>query len=500
MAVDDGIDYTPPFTFSTLQFDNETINLVVTSLIAVLILANIGSIISKIVYFTRETKFSYDSWLRAFIFANSDNPIRILAWIFRGYVYRDKKWKRNSNKLRPGRLFIPLLARMIILLFSIASVAITIPSEKRIKGCNAVDYVLTFDQTKATLSDVPNSLCLNIPLTSNRGSVLASAAYCTCPISEDSLDIEGSGVAVFRDEKQGRLRTIVYSQGKAHGTASYVEWKRTEDEKDKKGRVYRTDVSPQGSKLDQASHAEIAIRAISASHEGCNRGEPRSSSNRETGTYGYRVPLECDFDTAKESEVVSSHLKNALSWVRTDDDELQRLVLEDTVTKNGTASRVCPIEVSVQRPIVNIAPLILVLGGIFLVNIFVSIFVSKHSNALDAGFHIIKEALGHDCTSNPLEQSIDREELKEVQLRKWHCNGGGAYVGFFGRHCDRAVNKFGNDATVCSCTNVTKGYTDSVRGVGTEGANASDTSNSYGAFSGASGYTGGAHNNYFNQA
>lgn len=469
MAVDDSIDYTPQFTFSTLQFENETVNLIVTSLIAVLILSNIGSIISKLVYFTRETSFSYDSWLRAFIFANSDNPIRILSWIFRGYVYRDKKWKRFTHKLCPGRLFFPLLARITVLLVSIGSIAITIPSEKRINVCNTVDYVLTFDQTRANFSDLPNSVCLNIPLTSKRGSVLASAAYCTCPIGDDSVPIEGSGVAVFRDEKEGRLRTIVYSRGKAHGIASYVEWKLTDDEKVKKGRVYRTDVSPEGSKLDQVSHAEIAIRAISDSHQGCNRGTPQSSTDTKDGIYGYRVPLECDFDVAKESDAVSSYLRNALSWVRTDEDELQRLVLEDTVSKVGAATKDCPIEVSVQRPFVNIAPLTLVLVGIFLINIFVSIFVGKHGNALDAGFHIIKEALGHDCTSNPLELPVDREEIRKVQLRKWRCNEGGSYVGFIGRHCDRAVNEFENDATICSCTNVSKELRDSVRGVGAEG-------------------------------
>lgn len=499
MAVDDVIDYTPEYSFSTLQFESEVVNLIITSLIAVFILSNIGSIISKFVYFTRETSFNYNSWLQAFIFANSDNPVRIITWIFRGYVYR-QDLKRFPNKLRLQRLFVPLLARFTILFFSILSIAITLLSEKRISVCNESDYFLTLDPTKATFSNLPNSICLNIPLASTRGSVLASAAYCTCPLGEQ-VERSDSGVAVYRDEKEGRLRTILFSGGFAAGTASYVEWKRTDDEKYRTVISYRTDMSSNGNgaSIDQEIHADIVIRALSASNEGCTRGVPEIGRNPEEGIYRYLVPLlGCDFDTEKEIDVVNSHLRNALTWVRTT-DEPKRLVLEGTFSKTGNVTGVCPIEVSVQRPLVNIAPLVCGLLGIFLINILVSIFVNRHGNALDAGFHIIKEALGHDCTSNPLEQPVDRKEVNVVHLQNWICNGGGSYVGFTGRHCDRVVDKFEKDTTICSCVNTARELTDSIHGTGTEAGSTSDAFSSYGAFNGSHAYTGGAGVSGYNQ-
>lgn len=431
MAVHDKIEVTPPFTFSTIQFEDEIVNTIVLSLIAVLILTNIGSVVTKLVYFTREKRFNYNSFLRAFIFANSDDPVRIIGWISKAYVYRQRHWHRNPQRYRPGRLFLPLFARFAILVCSIASIAITVPGEKQLTGCERGDYALRIDPAEARGSPIrPQGVCVNVPMTTRRGSVRSAVSYCDCPI-DASIDSIGSAVLVTHDVDVGEMRVVVVSNRTIRGKKIYVEWKPKLDSK----RTFRTNLRRTISARDVAV---VAVRAI------CNRlssCEVLRTNELEDGFFILVSPL---FNPTQKIEEVSSFIRSSLFWVRT--ERAQRRIVFNGATRDDELTDDCPIDIRITRPIVNIVPLSIVMVVWCGINILVSIAVMKHSNAFDAGFHLVKEALGHDTTSNPFEMASDRDEIMAVELRKWlcttHCgNDTGGHVGFIGRAGDIPLAK-----------------------------------------------------------
>lgn len=445
MGVLDPIDTTPEFTMSTVQFENEVVNVVISSLLAVLIIANIGSTISKLVYFSRDKDFSYRSWVRAYIFANSDDPLRIFSWISRNYVYRPRNWARHRNKLCWGRLVVPLLARGFILIVSVVSIGITIPGNKALSGCSRGDYALVMNETMAEFKGDRLADCLDIPLSSRRGKLLVKASYCNCLLL--TLGSEGPAIRVKHDNPDGSIEWSVSDNESTYGFRSYVEWKQNDVKN-----VFRSELSRT---VDIDSHMRVAIKAVGQvmGQECIGETKVINSAARETSLEN------CDFlvwTPARLIEVIESYVRNGLQWKRTPEVQRRVQITDQNEWKSNTT---CVTNIVVSRPIVNILPLLITLIGLVIVNLIVTLAVSRHGNALDAGFHLIKEALGHDCTSNALEENVEREEVKELSLRSWKCGIAGAHRGFIGRTGDIPIEGFRDDVTgielnVCGCSRV----------------------------------------------
>lgn len=448
MAVDQALDVTPPFTISTTQFNNETLNVIITSLLVVLILANIGSAISKLVYFTRETSFNYESWLRAFIFANSDDPLRLIQWARKRYVYRDMGWTRRPQVFRKRRMVVPLLARLVVLVCSIASVAITIPNEKKLEGCTGRGYKIRLDDSDAEYKEGPEGVCTTIPLKSSRGTVRSTASFCECTSAgrlqnDGDDDEEDSYVYASHNKEDGALVIeVLLSNGTAHPFESrvfYAEWRRADDD----FTVFRTNIS---ASLSPRETTDVLLRGLLTTGS-CTATDEVS----KVGTDGIQQLVKCDpgLNVTEEMPKLVGYLRSSLKWEEKGEqaDWIQ-------VNPNGNLSRSteCPITVTISRPIVNMVPLAIALVIWFGINVIVSHVVRNHGNALDAGFHIIKEILGHDTTSNPLEEAKDRKEITEIELRNWRCSGGGGHVGFIGRHGDVPVPSFDKSIVVGECS------------------------------------------------
>lgn len=445
MTATDPLDFTPEFTMSTVQFENEILNVVVSSLLAVLIIANIGSAVSKLVYFSRGKDFCYRSWIRAYIFANSDDPLRLLSWISRNYAYRKREWTRHPNKLHWSRLAVPLLARGLILVVTIVSIGITVPAEKRLSGCSRGDYALTLNEAKAQSSDLKNIECLDIPLSSRRGKLLVRASYCTCFVVR--LGGGEPSINVTHNTVDGSIEWLLSNGSKTTGSRTYVEWKQEGVEN-----VFRSQLSRT---ISIDSFMRVVVAAVEDGLEQDCGGPTKALSDRSRST-----PLtDCNFrnlDIFNFNSWIESYMRNALQWEKKPTLQPRVQITDQDGWKEQSD---CVTDIVVSRPVVNILPLLITLIALFIVNLAVTLAVSKHGNALDTGFHIIKEVLGHDCTSNPLEENVERGEVMGLPLRCWRCRVAGAHVGFVGRSGDIPIEGFkdaSSDAEliVCGCSRV----------------------------------------------
>lgn len=125
--------------------------------------------------------------------------------------------------------------------------------------------------------------------------------------------------------------------------------------------------------------------------------------------------------------------------------------------KNST---ICPVDIIVSRPIVNIVPLIAGLLLLFTVNVAVGLTVSERGDVLDAVFHLVKEVVGVDCTSNALEERQGGDVQPVIELKQWQCKGGRniGHVGFLKGVGDYSVDGL-DDVLVSSCNHAkTDGY------------------------------------------
>eukprot|EP00177_Eucheuma_denticulatum_P000681 GFKZ01001225.1.p1 GENE.GFKZ01001225.1~~GFKZ01001225.1.p1 ORF type:complete len:544 (-),score=58.59 GFKZ01001225.1:413-1861(-) len=445
MAVTDPIDVTPAFTVTTVQFQSEVLNGITTSLLTVFIIVNIGSVVSKLIYVSRGLDFHYDSWLRAFIFANSDDPLRILSWISRNYTYRKRSWTRNPNKLKLTRLIWPLLARGIIFTVSIVSVGITVPSTKVLSSCTQGDYRLELDPTAPR---GPNNFkftaCLDVPLESERGRPRGTVSYCTCtvlPIGEDRPFLR-----VNHGNNDGSLEVIVSNGTSGGGQRSYVEWKI-----DGRSTLFRSQLPLS---IDVDLHMRMASLEIQEQF-GSNcvgLSEVVDGNPRVLEASLASCPFDEDVSLVELVGAIESRIRHAMTWRRV--RNVQNRVAINRQSSGATTITECVLDVAVFRPVVNIIPLLIALVLLVLLNVIVSRIVSRHGNAFDAGFHLVKEVFGHDTTSNPLEENEEREEVQELELRYWRCGAAGAHVGFWGRRGDIPVADFTEDLIVCGCNRV----------------------------------------------
>ncbi|CDF34775.1 unnamed protein product [Chondrus crispus] len=448
------LNATPDFSFSTVQTSSDIINALIISLLTVFVISNILSVTSKLIFSSREKSFEYLSWVRSFIFVNSDDPIRIFSWIWHRYSYKEKGCTRYRNEIQLRRLVLPLLARLFILVTAITSVAISIPSEKRLSGCEKGDFRIQMDPNVRKPAPDLNRVCADIPLTTTLGKVRSRVSYCSCLVDFGSnVPVsKGEGGIITITTASGQLWTALVSKNNTAASAFYIQWVKDRRQRDNDKSLLFTNVE----KIDSDDHLQVIANALrSETVQQCTaKGTSDKLPSEDNSLIAKAQILDCDFDPLSLIARVQAYVTGSLTLNKLRRGEMDNRLELNPLTGEVRETAACPIDVVVSRPIVNILPLALMLVLWGIINVLVSIYTSRRGNAFDMGFHIIKEALGHDTTSNPLEENSNRGEAMELPLRKWRCGAGAAHEGFIGRDGDVPVQGFDSFTNVCGCTQV----------------------------------------------
>lgn len=436
MDVFGSIDVTPRTSFNTFRIQNEALNTIVTSLLTFLILVNLGSIVTKLVNRTVKSEFRYSSWLRAFIFANSNDPNRLVSWVFHRYAFRDPSWSRHEQKLRLERLAFPLLARGVIFVASIISIAISIPIEQVRTDCSDGDYRVLLNSSRAVQPvPAPSTLCEEGELRSNFGEVQWALSFCSCTAepsffrsSEDGTSL----VVVGYDLPSASVILAVVTRRSLTGFTYYVEWR------DGRRDPYRSDIT---SSISLNDHVDLAVNALKMNEQSCLENGKRIQENDTM-----YVELTCELDPPRARKQIEGALRGAIYMQKV--PTIQERIASGS-SFNFTRRRVCPIELNVSEPLLNLLPLILVLAVLFALNVAVGVTIGDSGHALDAAFHLIKEAIGDDCTSNPLEESQGVAVPEVLGLQKC-IRGDMGHVGFLSKPGDVFVEDFDHGMIVCN--------------------------------------------------
>ncbi|KAI0557618.1 hypothetical protein FGB62_282g01 [Gracilaria domingensis] len=457
MSISDGIDVTPQSTMSTIQFQSEALNTVITSLLTTLVIANLVSVINRLVFLSRNDLFCYRSFARAYVFLNSDDPLRLWYWLRGRYEYRGDKEPPLRHKIRKRRLIAPLFARLCILVVSIGSIALALPSEKRLDACSRGDYNLVQSVPNRELvvperSDVIE-VCAQIPLETRLGTVRSSASFCSFALSIGDLatlaDLSSSvqelpdisAVAVGYENSSGLFASVVLSRGSFQGIGAFVEW-RAEN-----GDRFRS-LLPSWT-ADR--HVQVVVDAINSfSEEECSVVLSVDESN-DVGTFRVAA-LDCNFDADAAIRHISIRMRESLSFQREQGNSLKARLVDGSEFRT---SRTCAIDVTVQRPLINIVPLFIGLVMAFVLNVTVMCLVSRYGNTMDGAYHIVREVLGHDTGANPLQIDTSGIDVENVALKKFVCaDGVSAHVGFIRGVGDNVVEDFGSGLRVGRCMQV----------------------------------------------
>ncbi|CAN8068089.1 unnamed protein product [Agarophyton chilense] len=458
MSLFEGIDVTPQSTLSTIQFSNEAINTVITSLLTTLVIANLGSLINRLVFLSNRDSFSYTSFCRSFIFINSDDPLRLLSW-FRGrYEYKHSQQQSSTQqKIQGRRLITPLLARIALLIVGIGSIALALPSEKRLDACSRRDQALIqiplpSDEQLVVDPQQLLKVCSQIPLRTQLGTVRSSASYCSVtglPVSlsfinnfeQVATQVQTPGfIGTAYSNDTGALVSLIFSGDSVQALNSFVEWK-TEDDK-----LFRS-IMPI---YNGERHLDVLAQSLSqATGQQCRR-DFTITNNTDAGVF-FVSTLDCQFEANDAITYVAAGVRESLRFQEQSNVALRIPV--DGVVKQ--IDRICAIDVSVTRPLINIVPLAVGLLFAFCLNMAVAITVSHRGNAMDAAFHIVREILGHDTSANPLQTNRELDDVQMVALQKFLCADGiSAHVGFVQGVGDIAVREIGAERVVGRCMQV----------------------------------------------
>lgn len=462
MGLERGLDYTPLLTISTIQFENEVVNTVVTSLIVVFLLTNLGSIVNRLVFMSDKSQFNYRSFVRAFIFMHSDDITRLVYWwsgrnpylsLLNPSAAGSARAQRMLNRVQRTRLLLPLFARILLVVASIASIALTIPGHKTFSSCDRADYEPEMrsvsDNFTAEPSGLLTRLCRDIPITTKRGDVTSRVSYCSTVLPtqqrpEQGTSAESPAVIAAYSQQRGLIISGYTANGRSNLVLSFVEWQSGSD-----GSVYRSHI-----------RAWSADRHLAVCAEGISRGTRRDctvQSMQNATIEGVDVTLgflSCssvpDVDLQKASLFVAGAVRDSLTWVK-----YARTIQRSKLT-NGQfdvpRQSECPVVISVERPVVNIIPLLVAWVMMYTLNYAVSETVSHKGDIMDALFLLVKETLGHDCTSNPLEDSGGEKEVEVLQLQRFECvDGRSAHIGFLRGKDDRVVDEFSDGKLVHQC-------------------------------------------------
>lgn len=319
-----------------------------------------------------------------------------------------------------------------------ASIAITIPREKRLNFCERADYEPVLDSLRSGAEPDEDGMfrpvCENVRLGTRLGSVRSSVQYCSTQIgssiSQPTLGM--TAISVGYRQSGGDLISVVISEGQGFLLSHYVEWRRQ-----------------QNGPTDEVLRSEFAEwspkRHIRIVHEAIERvvGKGRCELDLDAlqeipvaGIDAVAAFMTCTVNTVEVQRYVSGYMRSALQWNRSN-KVVSRINASGESVKLSSSDQ-CPIEVTVTRPVVNIVPLAVIMMLMFTINIATGITVARHGDVLDAAFHLVKEVMGYDCTSNPLEECIGdgkREAggggVELAEIRRYECaDGVGRHVGF----------------------------------------------------------------------
>lgn len=406
--------------------------MLITSVLTFFILVNISSIVDKLITRTTKDAFRYSAWLRTFIFYETDDPIRILGWLYRRYTYRESNWARHPQRLRVSRLFIPLLARGVIFVSSIVSIAISIPTNRELSGCASGDFRPRLNETYLVPLELSlGASCHNIPLVSRVGKTRATLLYCSC--TQQRTDINSpQDKTVLRLEYDSRFAQIrvVFQTGDVQvDYRYYIEWQGFD------GTSFRSDIT---TSLDPEAHIRVIKNGLARSNFDCPE-EDRIGTDPNEGIF---VLLNCSVDVLGAIRATEKFVAGALFIEKVPLSQI-RVNPRNPRKRNS----ICRVRVEVASPIVNLIPLFLVLVAISLINVAVGIIVGGSSNTLDCAFHVIKEVMGKDSTSNPLEDSLQHKTLSALPLVK-SMRGSEGHIGFLQREDDMPVDEFDDGVIV----------------------------------------------------
>lgn len=328
-----------------------------------------------------------------------------------------------------------------------ALITAAIPVVQTVSGCDGHDYEMDLDFSKAEMIPPERDQCNTVPLNSRLGTILGNAEYCATLLPVRTVFNRDRTTLIIRIWGNNTIggSYFVFSSGlSVFGFQYFVSW--------------RNQLHPKSMYYSKPLKSEkmliLTIMAAQAWSQTCS--EIGSGYIPFFGETIFQATLNCTVDFG-DSDVLerffythSSFFRTAATWRRSSTVQ-NRLKGTSTLIEE---TQECPLPISISRPIVNILPLTVMLLALHALNLGVSIYIrKKKGNIVDAADHLVKEALGHDATTNPLEKSVGRDEFQTIKISKWLCNEtGGGHFGFVGRRGDQPVESFsgivvGNCAT-----------------------------------------------------
>lgn len=431
------LDVTPQQTMNSVQFDNEILNSFLSSIIITFILANLNSSIHKFINISKNDHFNYEAYVRAYIFNASDDALSILRWIFRHNTLTEKKWPRRRSTVKWTRLFLPALARTVIFVASIGSIAMAIPSEKIFSKCEGGEYeaVLTDPVTRPAVWRT-NSLCTDLGVDTSLGKTSSRLSLCARTLAKFERSLLSfrevkkelvNAMELEYDREYARVTTFFTSKGLQRGIQFYTEW--TPTGSDKLRSLYPD--------FNESLHTAIALRAVK-SQSGNSECDLQGLPVKEF-KHKLRWNIACPFNVTTASTEVDGLFRSGLMW-RKSYNRITRVRMLTTTTQTSIVSETvtdCPYSVTTSAPAINIIPLLMFLVFAHTLNIAVRLSLKAYGDVDDASFHLIKEAFSLDATLNPIQVNKEArggfmgEHTTKLPFLKMHCDDNStAHVGF----------------------------------------------------------------------
>ncbi|KAI0557410.1 hypothetical protein FGB62_305g06 [Gracilaria domingensis] len=427
------IRFYPRASLSTIQFENDTLNNIAAGIITTVIISSLGSIINRLVALSKRDVFSFNSFTRAFLFNNSDDPLLIWSWLRGRYDFRGNDGSHTSLKVEYKLLIAPLAARCTILVISIGSIALALPSEKSLDACSGGDYTVHLEPPTTVTSGSRLSLfehCPPLKLESSVGKVRSSLSLCSFYFpSVDSqseyeivqfMESEGipGAIAASYDTQTGIVISTLYSGKEIILMGMMVHWRLSN------GDILHSLFADYNSTLHLSVLADGISHAVNSSCEIKQAVFPDSDGDdsRSFGT------LDCSFVPEDMAGQVVSALTSSIRFRKQDD--IAQPVLKYSAT-SSVKERICGTEVTISSPLVNIVPLLIAAVISFTLNKIIKIVLSSREDVTHLGFHIVRELLGHDTSANPLQKDKAQQADDRVNMRRYICaDGMSAHVGF----------------------------------------------------------------------
>lgn len=458
MVLIDPLDYTPRASFNDIQFSSESVNVIVSSLLLGMILANLDGIVSRIMNVTPASQLNFRDASRAYIFANSNDLIKLFEWIRGKYPFRHASWSRLPNTIRLRRLTYPLLARTALSIASLFAIAVTLPTTTSRVDCSHVDYQLIIEND-AIDKNVGRfvGLCQGIPLVSERGDVVSSLSFCYSPTNiSDPRPVDrrtppppqNRVLTVMYDREQALVNTGFITNGIFVGLTSFAQWVNPE------GKNFRSDLRTtiQPDQLRRLVTDAIAFELGNECTVQADSSPVEDAQDSPLRMEVHNYFLDCggEFDDFRVLAIGGAFFVSAASWEPTPGVQERYLVtLNGTFTEVTERTEDCPVTVVFVRPIVNLLPLTILWLIALGVNVFIGYLFRKHDDVTDVAFHVMKEAVSGDCTSNVLEKSEQHEHKRSIPLRK-SMRGRYGHVGYLSQHGEVVVEEFDPHIVVCN--------------------------------------------------